>query len=85
MFLPLLQVTIPYDSTYYMSNGFHCGYMGIQQKDPKTVLFSTHFVHMSALGNTIVPVSFCSYICSRESVRADVVIDSGHAHDKLAH
>lgn len=28
------------DATYFMAVGFHCGYMGIQDRDPKWVLFS---------------------------------------------
>lgn len=28
------------DATYFMAVGFHCGYIGIQDRDPKWVLFS---------------------------------------------
>ena len=35
-----ITVTVTADSTYYMTNGFTGGYMGIQDRTPKWVLFS---------------------------------------------
>ena len=35
-----VEVTVPAESTYFMTNGFTGGYMGIQDRSPKWVLFS---------------------------------------------